>query len=152
MKNRLVILGKAPVAGKKGVYAHDDWPGCEVWTVGTAKIGGADRYYEFHGLEYRGRAMWTRISGKAQFLSTLLPLNNSVCAMLAEAWAENYTDITLAGCPMSTQQEYIEQKPAVGMMIGFLRGIGYAQPHKGMVIRWLEEPERKDYYFQHIKK
>jgi len=155
-KNPLVILGKAPVKGKLGKYAHDDWPVHEVWTVGTADIKDADRYYEFHGIERYGRVMCTKVSPRAlEFGRALVPLNNSVCLMLMEAFVEGYTDITVAGCPMSMKEEYVAQKPALAMCVGFIRGIGYARLYTGegnrITVRWLEEPAHGNYYEEHRK-
>lgn len=146
----LIILGKAPVKGKKGVSARDDWPGCEVWTVGTARIAGADRYYEFHGLECQNRNVYRAVSADIKkAFGLLLPFNNSICAMIMEAYLEGYRNIRIAGCPMTTKAEYIEQARAVAMCVGFIRGLAYGQPYRGLRITWDEEPKKEFYYEVH---
>lgn len=150
-KSPLVILGKAPVIGKKGLHAHDDWPGCVVWTVGTAEIDDADRYFEFHGLEYRNREMTRTLSKDVSHFAMFLPLNNSVCAMLVQAYLEGYKDITIAGCPMKTCAEYIEQARAVAMCVGFFNGMTYANPLKKIKVTWLEGPKKENYFENHSR-
>ena len=145
----LVILGKAPVKGKKGFNARDDWPGCEVWTVGTAEISGADRYFEFHGIEYRNRRMVRTLSKDVERFSLFLPLNNSVCAMLVQAYLEGFKDITIAGCPMRTKDEYIDQARAVAMCVGFFNGMTFASPVMKIKVKWLEGPAKMSYYKEH---
>lgn len=143
----LVILGKAPVEGKRGADARDDWPGCEVWTVGTHRISNADRYYEFHGIDVSGRMMTRGISPDAERLGMILPLNNSVSAMLAEAYIEGYRDIRVAGCPMIASDEYVTQARSVAMVIGFLRGVSYAQGRaRQMRVVWDDEPVHLNYF------
>ena len=83
---KLIILGKAPVQGKAGIDAKVDYPDCEVWTVGTHKIKNADRYYEFHGLNVPGREMVRDVISEVKTCAELIPLNNSVSVMLAEAF------------------------------------------------------------------
>lgn len=141
-KPSLVILGKGPVVGKDSLDARDDWPGFEVWTVGTHRIENAGRYYEFHGLEFRGHKMVHEVCPEVDRMSDELPINNSISAMLLEAYFEGYTDITLAGCPMSIQAEYIEQKPALAMCVGWLRA-------KGTRVVWLDEMPHGLYYKEH---
>ena len=143
----LIILGKARIEGKKGIDARDDWPGCEVWTVGTHRIANADRYYEFHGIDVSGRAMTRGISPDAERLGIILPLNNSISAMLMEAYIEGYRDIRVAGCPMIASDEYVTQARSVAMTIGFLRGISYAQGRaRQMRVVWDDEPEHMNYF------
>lgn len=146
MRPRLIILGKGPVVGKDCLDARADWPGCEVWTVGTHRIENADRYYEFHGLEFRGRKMVREVDPRVDSMSGVLPINNSVSAMLLEAYFEGYTDITLAGCPMSIQAEYMEQKPALAMCIGWVRG---SCEEEGINVTWLDEMPHGLYYKEH---
>lgn len=146
----LVLLGKARVPGKKGLDARDDWPGNEVWTVGTAKINNADRYYEFHGLDYAGREMTRQLSPDAERLGRIIPLNNSISAMLMEAYIEGYRDIRIAGCPMTASDEYVAQARSVAMAVGFLRGMSYARGRAWQIkVVWDDEPARLDYFRIH---
>lgn len=146
---RLVILGKAPVPGKAGVDAKVDFPDCEVWTVGTHKIKNADRYYEFHGLEVEGRTMIRDVWSDVKVMANLLPLNNSVCVMLVQAYAEGYRNVAILGSPMIARDEYLKQRAALAMCIGYLRGM----TREEMCIEWPDEPEKIDYFrkYQEVK-
>lgn len=139
-KKKLIILGKAPVQGKPGMNARLDWPGCEVWTVGTHKIKNADRYYEFHGLSVEGREMIRTVSRHVrEGLAEKLPLNNSTSVMLMEAYDEGYLDIEIQGSPMIARDEYLKQRAALAMCIGYVRA-------SGVKVVWPEEPEKVNYF------
>ena len=139
---KLIILGKAPVQGKAGIDVKVDYPDCEVWTVGTHKIKNADRYYEFHGLDVPGREMVRDVSTDTKLLGVLLSLNNSVCVMLAEAYFEGYKHIEILGSPMIARDEYLKQRAALAMCIGYIRGL----THENVHIEWPDEPERVNYF------
>jgi hypothetical protein len=147
INKKLVILGKAPVKGKQCIDAKVDFPDCEVWTVGTHKIKNADRYYEFHGLEVAGRKMVRDVWSEVKSLADLIPLNNSVSVMLAQAYFEGYTNIEILGSPMIARDEYIRQRAALAMCIGYIRGISRETVH----IEWPEEPEKLDYFERYQK-
>ena len=144
---KLIILGKAPVKGKAGVDAKVDYPDCEVWTVGTHKIKNADRYYEFHGLEVPGREMVRDVSNEVKIYAKFIPLNNSVSVMLAEAFFEGYKDITILGSPMIARDEYLKQRAALAMCIGYFRGMS----HESVYIKWPDEPEKVNYFERYQK-
>lgn len=139
---KLIILGKAPVQGKAGVDAKVDYPDCEVWTVGTHKIKNADRYYEFHGLDVPGREMVRDVISEVKTCAELIPLNNSVSVMLAEAFFEGYKDITILGSPMIARDEYLKQRAALAMCIGYFRGMS----HENVYIKWPDEPDKVNYF------
>ena len=145
--NKLIILGKAPVQGKAGIDAKIDYPDCEVWTVGTHKIKNADRYYEFHGIDVPGREMVRSVSDDVKAVSSLLPVNNSISAMLLEAYFEGYRDIDILGCPMIARDEYLKQKPALAMCIGFCLG----SSRDNIQISWDGAPELVNYYERYQK-
>lgn len=140
--NKLIILGKAPVQGKAGIDAKIDYPDCEVWTVGTHKIENADRYYEFHGIDVPGREMVRDVISEVKTCAELIPLNNSVSVMLAEAFFEGYADIEILGSPMIARDEYLKQRAALAMCIGYFRGMSHENVH----IKWPDEPEHIDYF------
>lgn len=143
INRKLIILGKAPVKGKQGIDAREDFPDCEVWTVGTHKIKHADRYYEFHGLPIpTDRHVFRDVSDDVKAVSSLLPVNNSVSAMLLEAYFEGYKDIEILGCPMIARDEYLKQKPALAMCIGFCLG----NSRDSIQISWDGAPELVNYY------
>ena len=139
---KLIILGKAPVQGKAGIDAKVDYPDYEVWTVGTHKIKNADRYYEFHGLDVPGREMVRDVISEVKTCAELIPLNNSVSVMLAEAFFEGYEDITILGSPMIARDEYLKQRAALAMCIGYFRGMSHENVH----IEWPDEPEKVNYF------
>lgn len=147
---KLIILGKAPVKGKAGIDAKIDYPDCEVWTVGTHKIKNADRYYEFHGLNVPGREMVRDVSWWTKQKADELPMNNSICVMLMEAYYEDYKDVTILGSPMIARDEYIKQRAALAMCVGYLRGLtegeNYYEDLEPMKITWPDEPEKVNYF------
>lgn len=148
INKKLIILGKAPVAGKRGIDAKVDFPDCEVWTVGTHKIKNADRYYEFHGLALStDRPVFRDVSNDVKAVSSLLPVNNSISAMLLEAYFEGYKDIEILGCPMIARDEYLKQKPALAMCIGFCLG----NSRDNIQISWDGAPENVRYYERYQK-
>ena len=139
---KLIILGKAHVQGKAGIDAKVDFPDCEVWTVGTHKIKNADRYYAFHGLGIAGREMVRDVISEVKTCAKLIPLNNSVSVMLAEAFFEGYKDIEILGSPMVARDEYMVQRAALAMCIGYFRGMS----HESVYIKWPDEPEKVNYF------
>lgn len=142
---KLIILGKALVAGKLCLDAREDFPDYEVWTVGTHKINNADRYYEFHGLDVPGRTVVRDVISEVKTCAELIPLNNSVSVMLAEAFFEGYKDITILGSPMIARDEYLKQRAALAMCIGYFRGMS----HESVYIKWPDEPEKVSYFEKH---
>ena len=146
---KLIILGKAPVQGKTGIDAKVDYPDYEVWTVGTHKTKNADRYYAFHGLDVPGREMVRDVISEVKTCAELIPLNNSVSVMLAEAFFEGYEDITILGSPMIARDEYLKQRAALAMCIGYFRGMSHENVH----IEWPDEPEKVNYFeaYQGVK-
>lgn len=140
---KLIILGKARIQGKQCIDARVDYPDCEVWTVGTHKIKNADRYYEFHGLgTATDRPVLRDVSNDVKAISSLLPVNNSISAMLLEAYFEGYRDIEILGCPMIAEDEYQKQKPALAMCIGFCLG----NSRDSIQIAWDGAPEFVNYF------
>ena len=144
---KLIILGKAPVKGKQCLDAKVDFPDCEVWTVGTHKIEHADRYYEFHGLDVKGREMVRDVSWQTRQKAELLPLNNSICVMLMEAYYEGYEDITILGSPMIAKDEYVKQRAALAICIGYIRGLS----QDCVSVKWPDEPEKINYFERYRK-
>ena len=145
--NKLIILGKAPVQGKAGIDAKIDYPDCEVWTVGTHKIENADRYYEFHGIDVPGREMVRDVISEVKTCAELIPLTNSVSVMLAEAFVEGYTESEILGSPMIARDEYLKQRAALAMCIGYFRGMSHEDVH----IEWPDEPEYVNYFERYQK-
>ena len=49
-----------------------------------------------------------------------MPVNNSISALAVYAWLTGYTEIKIKGCAMVAKNEYLEQRPAVAYVVGFL--------------------------------
>lgn len=133
MKNKLLITGSA----------NDQYPveqiredGYELWMLGVDRRDGGDRYFELHGLPGR-HADATRELPKEVY-ETGLPINNSICALLVYAWKEGYTEIKIIGSPMEAKSEYIEQRPALAYVVGYLNG-------KGIKVDWVDGPKNINY-------
>jgi hypothetical protein len=131
MKEKLAILGKGAMIHPEDYYKN---LGYEIWTLGTAVLDGADRYYELHGIEC-GRECIRSLSREVYETAGAdgIPVNNSISGMMMQAWLEGFRDIIVDGCPMQSTREYIEQRAAVGMMTGYLIG-------KGIRVRWTHAP------------
>ena len=123
--------------------ANDQYPteqikekGYELWMLGIDKRPGADRYFELHGLPgYHAEA--TR-ELPAEVYESGLPINNSICALLVYAWQSGYTEIKIIGSPMEAKSEYIEQRPALAYICGFLNA-------KGIKVNWVDGPKNINY-------
>lgn len=136
----LVILGKG-----ENEYSIKDIhsKGCEVWTVGTYAEDGADRYYEWHGEEVTktinpNRELITEYPTELLKKYDFLPVNNSIAIMLLIAFESGYKHIEILGCQMNTKEEYIKQRPALAIIVGWLMG-------QGLEINWIGSPENNHY-------
>lgn len=138
MKKRIAIIGK----GNNTPFKTFKELGFEVWACGTDERDGADRYFEFHNLNYKDRLM-IRDCPNVRKYSKLLPLNNSISIMVIQAYIEEAEDIIIVGCPMNANEEMQRQKPALAFVVGYVLG-------KGKHISWWESPE-KDFYLEKCK-
>lgn len=131
----LIILGKGNI--KEDIRYNTAVT--KVWTVGTSEYPDADLYFEFHDIPVN-HPQGKVITQVPEMLSQSdLPLNNSICIMLAMAVCFGEFDtIRIAGCPMNTKEEYIEQRTALAYMVGYYRGKGYK-------IIWDDLPENTHY-------
>ena len=110
--------------------------GYELWMLGVDKRDGADRYFELHGIEgHHPKA--TRELPEAVYEQGL-PINNSISALVVYAWLEGYTEIKIIGSPMEARSEYIQQRPALAYVVGFLNG-------KGIKVDWVDGPKNINY-------
>lgn len=114
----------------------------EIWATGTDPRDGADKYFEFHGIEYKNRKMIRDVDFEVYVLSKILPLNNSISLMIIQAVIWGYKDICVVGCPMNGNKEMEKEKPALAMVIGYCLG-------KGINIIWKDGP-KKDFYLKKI--
>lgn len=110
--------------------------GHELWYLGVDRRDGADRYFELHGIE--GRHPEATRELPAAVYEQELPINNSICALLVYAWLQGYTDIKIKGSPMIAKREYIEQRPALAYVVGFLNG-------RGIQVDWVDGPKNINY-------
>lgn len=120
--NKLVILGKGY---RKTSLSEIKKQGYEIWTVGTfddPEENLVDKFFEWHGLNYKNRKMYRDYPEYLK--NSKLPLNNSICNMLVIAYHEGYQDVVILGAPMETKEEYIIEKPAMIYCIGYLNALG----------------------------
>ena len=131
----LIILGKGHI--KEDIeYVPAS---TKVWTVGTSKYPDADLYFEFHDIPVNHPAEKTITHVPEMLSQSDLPLNNSICIMLAMAvGCGEFDTIRIVGCPMNTREEYIEQRTALAYMVGYYKG-------KGHKIIWDDLPENTHY-------
>lgn len=82
----LVISGKANENDTER-FNYLKSKGFEVWACGTDKRDGADRYFEFHNLPCKENRIVIRgVRSEVEELSKIIPVNNTVSIMLAEAY------------------------------------------------------------------
>lgn len=110
--------------------------GYELWYLGVDRRDGADRYFELHGIEGRHPEATRELPDVVYQQG--LPINNSICALLVFAWLKGYKDIKIKGSPMIAKSEYIEQRPALAYVVGFLNG-------HGIKVDWVDGPKNINY-------
>lgn len=113
--------------------------GSELWMLGTDPREGADRYFELHGIKVEHENTAYELPDEVYEMG--LPINNSVSALLVYAWISGYKDISLVGCPMNSAAEYIEERPALAFVVGYIAAQGIKLEWDGMV-------ENKSYGFR----
>lgn len=68
-----------------------------------------------------------------------LPLNCSACGMVLETLLEkDVEEVLVTGCPQDSQEEYIQERPALAMIVGYLKGLGKK-------IIWENSPKNLNY-------
>ena len=130
---KLIICGKANMERS---IAEIKEKNSELWMCGTDPREGADRYFELHGIEVKHQNVITELPKKVYELG--LPVNNTICALLVFAYLSGYTRVTILGAPMNATHEYIEQRPALAYIVGYLNA-------SGMKIEWDAIPQTVNY-------
>ena len=130
---KLIICGKANM--EKSV-AEIKEKNSELWMCGTDSRTGADRYFELHGIKVNHENVTTELPKEVYELG--LPVNNTICALLAYAFLSGYKKVSVVGSPMNATHEYIEQRPALAYVIGYLNA-------SGMTIEWEGIPQTINY-------
>ena len=110
--------------------------GYELWYLGTETRDGGDKYYELHDIPCRHEGAIRKLPDEVYRQG--LPINNSVTALMVYAWLEGYTDIIVKGNAMVAKVEYLEQRPAVAYVVGWLNG-------KGIHVEWTDGPKNINY-------
>lgn len=110
--------------------------GYELWYLGTEQRDGGDKYYELHDIPCRHEGAIRELP--EEVYKQGLPVNNSISALMIYAWLEGYTEIKVKGCAMVAKVEYLEQRPAVAYVAGFLNG-------KGIHVEWTDGPKNINY-------
>lgn len=133
-RSKLIISGCANDQYNVDQIRED---GYELWLLGMdRREGKADRYFELHGLPGRHPEATRELPDEVYEQG--LPINNSISALVVYAWLEGYTEIKIIGSPMEARSEYIEQKPALAYVVGFLNG-------KGIKVDWVDGPKNINY-------
>ena len=92
---------------------------------------GADKYFELHGIKVKHENTVYELPDEVYGQG--LPINNSVSALLVHAVLLGYTDIALVGCPMNARDEYIQERPALAFVVGYMAAKGIRLSWDGMV-------------------
>lgn len=139
---KIAILGKGKLKHPLEWYKENSFI---LWTVGTADYPDCDRYFELHGIQTKHKC--DKIEPFVYELARKyrIPVNNSISAMIVNALAidmvmvgDELENLIIDGCPMNAKAEYEQQKPALALVVGFMRGKGYR-------ITWTDEPENIEY-------
>ena len=117
--------------------------GYTVWTLGRNADPDCDRYYELHGLQTKHPEKLVRRSLHSVVYGMCdkegLPLNCSACGMALETLLEkDVEEVLITGCPQDSQEEYIRERPALAMIVGYLKGLGKK-------IIWENSPKNLNY-------
>lgn len=129
----LIILGKAPIKHSVTELKTSD---NEIWMMGTDSRAGGDKYFELHGIKVNHSNVMYELPDVVYRLD--LPINNSICALLVYAYLEGYKKISIIGAPMDASHEYLQQKPAVAYICGWLKA-------KGVNVEWAYGPTNTNY-------
>lgn len=130
---KLIICGKANM--EKSVAELKE-KNSELWMCGTDSREGADRYFELHGISTNHQNVTRELQKEVYELG--LPVNNTICALLVYAFISGYKNVSVIGAPMNANHEYIEQRPALAYVVGYLNA-------SGMNIEWEGVPHTVNY-------
>lgn len=130
---KVIICGRSNRAVPTEEVRED---GYELWYLGTETRDGGDKYYELHDIPCRHEGAIRKLPDEVYRQG--LPINNSVTALMVYAWLEGYTDIIVKGNAMVAKVEYLEQRPAVAYVVGWLNG-------KGIHVEWTDGPKNINY-------
>lgn len=123
----LIICGKA---NQEKSVAQIKEKNSELWMCGTDPRKGADRYFELHGITVEHENTTTELPKEVYELG--LPVNNTICALLAFAFMQGWKKIKVVGAPMDATHEYIKDRAAVAYVVGWLNGMGYEVEWEGI--------------------
>ena len=129
----LVICGKSNSGTRTENIRVADF---DLWMLGTDSRAGADRYFELHGIKSDHPNTVYVLPDEVYNME--LPVNCSIAAMLIYAYLNAYTDIVIKGAPMNAKEEYIQQKPSVAYIAGWLKA-------KGVRVTWIDGLDNLNY-------
>lgn len=109
--------------------------GFEIWMLGVDPREGADKYFELHGIASTHECIRELQDSIYEFG---LPINNSISALIIHAYLLGYKEIHVLGSPMRGQEEYEQQRPALGFICGWVSA-------KGVFCDWVDIPRNLDY-------
>ena len=125
---KLVICGKANM---EKTVAEIRVKNCELWMLGTDPREGADRYFELHGIKVEHEN--TTYELPESVYEEGLPINNSISALLIYAWQLGYREVSIVGAPMNARDEYINERPSLAFVVGYIAAQGLKLEWDGMV-------------------
>lgn len=134
--NKLIICGKANMEKTTAEIREKN---SDLWMLGTDPREGADKYFELHGIKVNHENTVYQLPDEVYNMG--LPVNNSISALLILAFISGYKEVSLVGCPMNSNPEYQEERPALAFVVGYFAGLG-------MKLEWDGMPENKSYGYK----
>lgn len=124
----VIICGKA----NRGIPVEALRKGdAEFWLLGTDEREGADKYFELHGIKVEHENIFYELPDEVY--NQGLPVNNSISALAIYAWMLGAKKISIIGAPMDSTPEYIQERPSLAFVVGYLAGCGIKMEWDGMV-------------------
>lgn len=124
----VIICGKANIGIPVEALRKGD---AEFWMLGTDKREGADKYFELHGIKVEHENTFYELPDEVYDQG--LPVNNSISALAIYAWMLGAKKISIIGAPMDSTPEYVQERPSLAFVVGYLAGCGIKMEWDGMV-------------------
>lgn len=119
------------ICGNAREITQEELEGHEIWALRTGVIWGADRYWDFHGMEFPEPTYRFKDIPIDRLHSIGLPLSNSICILVAYAvYTRDYDEIIIKGSPLRAT-EYKNRRTDLAFIVGWARG-------KGVRVHWEE--------------
>ncbi|MCR4627388.1 MAG: hypothetical protein K5640_07035 [Treponema sp.] len=125
---KLIICGKANIELAVDEFKEKN---SELWMLGTDPRNGADKYFELHGIKVNHENTVYELPDEVYEQG--LPINNSISALLIHGWLQGYKTIEIIGAPMNARDEYINERPSLAFVVGYIAAQGVKLSWDGMV-------------------